>query len=175
MLKAFFELMQSRDLRQQLLAYHDRSDGGLFAALVEMAFAARMGLEIEVPELESILSFLFNEEPGAVIQVANDGVEAIINRFEAVGISCQVVAKPSAIQEVTIGVEGDTKILFNAARSTLQQRWSSASYEIQKRRDNPACADEEFQALADDLDQGLSADLTFDLNEDIAAPYINKG
>ena len=174
LIKSFFELIQSNDVREQILAYHDRSDGGLFTTLVEMAFAARMGVEIEVPDPESMLSFLFNEEPGAVIQISNDHVETILNRFESTGINCQVVAKPSSIQEVSIN-STDDDVLYSASRSKLQQRWTSPSFEIQKRRDNPVCAAEEFQLIADDLDQGLSADLTFDINEDISAPYINKG
>lgn len=174
LLKSFFQLIQTPELREHVLAYHDRSDGGLFVTLAEMAFAARMGLEIEVPNADAALSFLFNEEPGAVIQVDNDFVEEIIAQFEAAGITCQIVGKPTSVQQLSI-TSAQNDLLYTSSRSALQQRWAATSHEIQRLRDNPACADEEFSNIADDLDQGLSADLSFDINEDIAAPYILKG
>ena len=174
LIKSFFMLIQTPELREHVLAYHDRSDGGLFVTLVEMAFAARMGLEIDVPDADSALSFLFNEEPGAVIQVDNDFVEEVMAKFEAVGITCQIVAKPTSVQQISVNCAQDER-LYTASRSALQQRWAATSYEIQRLRDHPSCADEEFSFIADDLDQGLSADLSFDINEDVAAPYILKG
>ena len=183
-IKSFFDLMQSSEIRENILAYHDRSDGGVFTTLVEMAFAARMGVDILVPELDSVLSFLFNEEPGAVIQVYSDVESLVMGHFKAAGIDCRLIARPTSVQQISVlsvpeAVEATSpeaaQVLFSASRSALQQRWAGTSYQIQKRRDNPECAEQEYAAIADDLDQGLSADLCFDINEDITAPYIGKG
>jgi phosphoribosylformylglycinamidine synthase len=172
-LKAFFELMQSDELRGKVKAYHDRSDGGVFVSLVEMAFASRCGVEIEVDADGGLIEKLFNEELGAVLQVALADQQEIINAFGAQAINCEPVARPTADQLVVIKKAGET--VFSAQRSDLQQRWSQASFHVQRLRDNPDCAKEEFQRIEDDKDPGLSVKLSFDINEDIAAPYISSG
>ena len=170
-LKQFFHLMQTSSIREKILAYHDRADGGLFSTLVEMAFAGRCGLDINTAE--HAIEHLFNEELGAVIQVANADVKSVQAAFTAEGILCEPVAVPTL--EQTIRINSDGKLLYESSRATLQQCWANTSYQIQRLRDNPACADEEFSAIADDADAGLSVELGFDINEDIAAPYIAKG
>lgn len=174
-LKAFFELLQADVVRDQLLAYHDRSDGGVLATVLEMAFASRMGVEITLPAADqsAMLAQLFNEEPGAVLQVDRSNTAAVQALFRARGLACEVLGRPTLVQQVEI--RAADKVLFSASRATLQQRWSQVSHHIQRLRDNPACADEEFARLADDQDPGLSAKLLFDINEDIAAPYIATG
>ena len=172
-IKAYFKLLQMPDLRAQLLAYHDRSDGGVLATLVEMAFAARCGLEVDITDSDDLIADLFNEEIGAVIQVKIDDQDSIKQRFSAVGISCEKIAVPTVAQQIIIKQSG--KPVFTDSRGALQTRWSEVSHHIQKLRDNPLCATEEFLTVTDDADPGLSVNLTFDLNEDISAPYILKG
>ncbi len=171
-LKAFFMIMQAQAMRDRLLAYHDRSDGGVLATLCEMAFASRCGLSIAIDPEADLLSELFNEELGAVIQVDTDGVEAVIETFAAVGIPCRVIAKP--IPEQTITISQDGRQAFQSDRATLQERWSQVSYQMQKLRDNPDCADEEFASIRSEQN-GLSVNLSFHPDEDVAAPYIAKG
>jgi phosphoribosylformylglycinamidine synthase len=171
-LKAFFLMMQGQALRDRVLAYHDRSDGGLLATLCEMAFASRCGLDINLSETVDPIAELFNEELGAVIQVEADDAEEVIKAFTAVGIPCRQVATVRGDEQVIIQ-SGDTR-LYESDRATLQQRWSSVSFQMQKLRDNPACADEEFARIGK-TDAGLSVHLSFHPDEDIAAPYIAKG
>ncbi|XOV90110.1 MAG: phosphoribosylformylglycinamidine synthase [Pseudomonadota bacterium] len=171
-LTGFFELVQRSGVRAKILAYHDRSDGGLVVTLLEMAFASRTGIEIDI-ESDDLMATLFNEELGVVIEVDAADAEAMIDEFGALDIPCQPVGRPSSDGQVFINHKGAVK--FQASRAALQKRWSEVSFEIQKLRDNPACADEEFDALGDDEDPGLSASLTFDIDEDITAPFINTG
>jgi len=174
-LKMFFELMQSDEVRDRLLAYHDRSDGGVLATILEMCFAGRMGVTIDLngESHAHVLSQLFNEEPGAVLQVQASNSAMLQALFRAKGLSCDIIGRPTLAQRVDIKLRG--QLLFSATRAELQQRWSNVSYHIQRLRDNPAGADQEFARISDDDDPGLSVSLSFDLNEDIAAPYINTG
>lgn len=172
-LRAFFTVMQREGLRQQVLAYHDRSDGGAFAAVAEMAFAGRMGVTLTVPAVEETVPFLFNEEPGAVLQVAASDAAAVGDAFREAGLSCVLFGQPTLRQVIEVLV--DDERAFTISRAELEQRWASVSYQMQKLRDNPACAEEEFAAVAADDDPGLSARLTFDPGEDVAAPFISTG
>jgi phosphoribosylformylglycinamidine synthase len=173
LLTSFFALLQRADFRARILAYHDRSDGGLISSLLEMSFAARVGLEIRIPDQEDPVTFLFNEECGAVIQVASHEVDLVTSEILSAGLNCCQVATPTKQQSIHIS-QGDSQ-LFKSSRSSLQERWSEVSYHIQKLRDNPSCANEEYALIADDDDPGLSVNLTFDLDEDIAAPMIATG
>ncbi len=170
---AFFALMQEPAFRADLLAYHDRSDGGLLATLVEMSFTARTGMDIHVPADTDPVEFLFNEECGAVIQVAVGRQARAEARIRDAGLDCTAVASP--VQTGSIRIFQGESLLFRASRSSLQERWSEVSYQIQKMRDNPACAEEEFEAIRNDEDPGLRARLTFDPDEDVAAPMIATG
>lgn len=169
--KDFFAIIQDDTIRELVLAYHDRSDGGLLATVLEMAFASRMGVSINVSD--NVIETLFNEELGALLQVKADDVDVVRSRFQASDIACEAVARPRLDQIITIN-EGEER-LFEARRATLQKRWSETSYRIQRLRDNPACADEEFSVIDDDDDPGLSVHLTYNLDEDVSAPYIAKG
>ena len=171
-LSGFFSVMQQRDVRKKLLAYHDRSDGGLIATLAEMAFAARAGIEIDL-EMDSVMAFLFAEESGAVVQVSTADVEEISSRFESVGVAVTVLGEPASHSDIVVNRSGTE--VFRGSRAKLQRRWSEVSYQMQRFRDNPLCADEEFESIADDNDPGLSARLTFDSREDVAAPFIASG
>jgi len=176
---AFFNVFQSLNKQGALLAWHDRSDGGLFACLCEMAFAGHCGLEIDLGnQLESsrndAISVLFNEELGGVIQVSSQHLEAVCEAFEAaeLGDCVYEIGRVQKADEITIKNNGLP--LFSSTRVALQQAWSQTSYHMQRLRDNPDCAQQEFDAISQN-DIGLSAETTFDINEDIAAPYIASG
>lgn len=170
-LKACFDAIQASLAANELLAYHDRSDGGLITTLSEMAFAGHCGLTIELPEGDAMAA-LFNEELGAVIQVATENVAAVTARFADAGISCQRIASINSDDQIRIQQAGNT--LFEASRTQLQQDWSETSFRMQALRDNPECAQQEFDLIAQE-NPGLSVSLSYDVNDDVAAPYINSG
>lgn len=171
-LKAFFDCMQSLIEVELLTAYHDRSDGGLLATLCEMAFAGRAGLDIRLPENVNALEFLFNEELGAVIQVLDknlDEVRARLSRFE-LSDAVSEIAVLAADENIRIQQSGQT--LFSGHRADLQKVWSNVSYQIQSLRDNPECAQQEFDLIGAD-DKGLNVSLSFDPADNIVgAPEI---
>lgn len=172
-LKGFFDIIQAANEADEIIAYHDRSDGGLFATLAEMSFAGNVGLDICLDEQPGdALSILFNEELGAVIQISADLVDDFIQRFSALDIPASVVATLN--QSDNIDIYQDGARLFSKSCAELLRTWSQTSYQIQARRDNEQCARQEFDGLFLD-DPGLSAGLTFDLNDDVATPYINSG
>ncbi|MGM0634418.1 MAG: phosphoribosylformylglycinamidine synthase, partial [Pseudomonadota bacterium] len=178
-LKQFFHLIQQLNRRQLLWAYHDRSDGGLMATLVEMAFAGHCGLDITLDELvdaeEAVMPALFNEEPGAVIQIEHGRQSEVLSLIEDYGLSdcTTLVGRPNGSDEVRVLRAG--RLLFEESRVRCQQIWSRTSHAMQALRDNSDCADEEFERIADVDDPGLHARLSYDVNEDIAAPYIATG
>ena len=177
-LKVFYDIMQQLVAEEKLLAYHDRSDGGLFATLAEMAFAGRTGLNIDLEEdfaMERLVEnrcdqdILFNEELGAVIQIRHEDlhyVQALFEQHEFPEILYQIGQPEIGSGNLKIG---DTVF----ALADLQAAWQETSHQIQRLRDNPACADSEFALLADKERSKLFADLNFDLKEDIAAPYLS--
>lgn len=177
-LKVFYDIMQQLVAEEKLLAYHDRSDGGLFATLAEMAFAGRTGLNIDLEEdfaMERLVEnrcdqdILFNEELGAVIQIRHEDlhyVQALFEQHEFPEILYQIGQPEIGSSDIKIG---DTVF----ALADLQAAWQETSHQIQRLRDNPACADSEFALLADNKRSKLFVDLSFDLKDDIAAPYLS--
>ena len=178
-LKAFFAVIQGLNQDELLLAYHDRSDGGLFTTLTEMAFAARCGLNINLDVLaqdaSTLAEVLFNEELGAVIQVSQDDTEEVLAQLSAAGLGdCSaVIGQPSSEQSIRFEFNG--KPVLENTRAVWQQAWSETSWQIQRLRDNAECADQEFENIADDANPGLHALLSFDINDDVAAPLISNG
>ncbi|SDF83196.1 phosphoribosylformylglycinamidine synthase [Onishia taeanensis] len=175
-LKAFFSVIQGLNADGQLLAYHDRSDGGLITTLLEMAFAAHTGLEIKldwlVDEPVEAVDALFAEELGAVIQVNRRDTEAVLAQFAAAGIdTCGVIARPRYDDQVRVTLFEEP--LLETTRQLAQRTWSETSYRMQALRDNPECAKSEFDGLLDARDPGLSATPSFDVDEDITAPFVN--
>ncbi|MEM6572869.1 MAG: phosphoribosylformylglycinamidine synthase [Pseudomonadota bacterium] len=158
----FFELITSLNAQRLLLAYHDRSDGGAVTCALEMAFAARCGLDIEVPDDANALPWLFNEEAGAVIQVRADNVEHVTQAFHRRGLACQLLARPRSDGQVLINQQGRT--LVSCTRSGLQRVWEETSHAVARLRDNPDCVDEEREAIAQNY-PGLNPHLSFDLDE----------
>ena len=180
-LKAFYNVIQQLVAENKLLAYHDRSDGGLFATLAEMAFAARCGLNVDLTSLvanqadvnEASIRALFNEELGAVIQIAKQDVAAVEALFKEADLALHAVATIDTDEKIVI--RNQAGIVLEQNRADLQRAWQETSYAIQRLRDNPACADSEFALIGDNERSALFADVKFDVNKDIAAPFINSG
>ncbi len=174
-LKQFFAAMAELKERRLLLAYHDRSDGGLLVTLAEMAFAGRCGVDVDLPATASAVSALFNEELGAVVQVALTElaeVEAVFGRF---GLADHVHSLGKAIDKDHVRIAVGTKVIFDESRTDLRRAWSETSYRMQALRDNPAAAREQYESSIDATDPGLLPRLTFNPGQDIAAPYIASG
>ena len=218
-LKDFYGVIQQLVAEDKLLAYHDRSDGGLFATLAEMAFAGRCGLDITLGSIlfatmiatytpaqidhnldlvnagsiisteENIIRSLFNEELGAVLQVRAEDADYVLKQFDKKeffvnkgGFSPRKIGKFASHYIGTINPTSDRLVitaadetLFDQTRTDLQRAWQETSHAIQRLRDNPACADSEFALIGDNERSALFADVKFDVNEDIAAPFINSG
>ena len=180
-LKDFYNVIQQLVAEDKLLAYHDRSDGGLFAALVEMAFAGRIGINVDLTSLvanqadinEASIRALFNEELGAVIQIAKQDVAAVEALFKEADLALHTIATIGTDEKIVI--RNQAGIVLEQNRADLQRAWQETSHAIQRLRDNPACADSEFALIGDNERSALFADVKFDVNEDIAAPFINSG
>lgn len=163
-LTGFFDAQRALRRRDLLLAYHDRSDGGLFATLAEMAFAGRAGLEIELPADADALGYLFNEEPGVVIQIRSRDLARVQAELANHGLdAAAVVARVAGHSEIAVAQGGET--LYRSARTALHRRWSEMTYRMQRLRDNPDCAQEAYDALEDEDDPGLNAVLSFPLED----------
>ena len=176
-LKAFFATVQRLNRDGRILAYHDRSDGGLFATLCEMAFAGNCGLDIDLAALPgNTTDILFNEELGAVLQLRDErDAEQVITLFRDAGLeSCvAIIGAPAVHGEVRI-FQGERQV-FADSLLNLHRLWSETTYQMQKLRDNPLCAQQEYDRLLDLEDPGLTAKLSFDPKDDVAAPYIAVG
>ncbi len=178
-LKAFFEAIQLLLEEDRLLAYHDRSDGGLFTTLIEMAFAGRTGIAIALDKLagseKMIIPALFSEELGAVIQVRREDkgrVKDILAQY-GLGACSHTIGSLNEGQRVTFSFNGQP--VLSESRIKFQRWWAETSYRMQALRDNAECARQEFDNLLDDHDAGLHVSIPFDINNDIAAPYISSG
>jgi phosphoribosylformylglycinamidine synthase len=196
-LKAFFALIQKLKREDLILAYHDRADGGLFATLCEMAFAGHCGIDIDTDELRykrlhddiasalldapdpqapytsRIFNILFNEELGAVLQVRRQDTGRIINACIDAGLRDELFIIGSTNRSDRVRVLREGVPVLDEARVDLQNAWSATSLRMQHLRDNPDCARQTFDAMQS-RDPGLSAKLTFDLNEDITAPFVKR-
>ena len=175
-LKDFYNAMQALVAEGKLLAYHDRSDGGLITTLAEMAFAGHCGVEVDISALgDNDLAVLFNEELGAVIQVADSQLESVrevLKVHNLLGITHEL---GTVTADDRFEISRSSRKLLSEKRSELRGIWAELTHQMQRLRDNPECADQEFEAKKNPTDKGLSAFLTYDVNEDIAAPFINKG
>lgn len=175
-LRDFFELI--RDAREAglLRAYHDRSDGGALAALCEMAFCSRLGLDINLDGWgDDPFRTLFNEELGAIVQVADEDRAEFADMLARHGlIDCaQRIARPTTAPTIRVRDEGKTLVEWRWEE--LFDAWWSTSHALQKLRDNPECADEERAVARDFNAPGLKPRLAFDAAADVAAPFINTG
>ncbi|MDE1984664.1 MAG: phosphoribosylformylglycinamidine synthase [Gammaproteobacteria bacterium] len=173
-LQAMFAAIQELNGAERLLAYHDRSDGGLFVTLCEMTFAAHAGFEVEIPEGDnSALEFLFGEEAGAVVQVRAEDLPLVQRSFAAHGVlNTLVLGAPRADNRMLFKHGG--QVLLECERQDLQRAWSETSFYMQQLRDNPAGAQQELDSKLTD-DPGLHVRLDFDAEQDVAAPFVAKG
>jgi phosphoribosylformylglycinamidine synthase len=175
-LVAFFDVVQSCLADGLLLAYHDRSDGGLFATLAEMAFAGHAGLDVDISALGADpLAALFSEELGAVIQVRTTDVAAVTQRLTEAGLGDVTHVIGRAVPGETIRIARGGAEIYRASRVDLHRAWAELSATMQSLRDNPDCARQEYDGLLDADAPGLSASLTYRTDEDVAAPFIATG
>ena len=176
-LKAFFAAIQHLNAENKILAYHDRSDGGLFATLCEMAFSGRCGLQITIGNITGnalagdAIEALFNEELGAVIQVRASDADAILAQLNR-SLSAHLIGAVTKNNQINITQNG--KPIFADSRVNLHRMWSETTYHMQSLRDNPICAQQEYDRILDETDAGLHVSTAFDINENISAPYNNK-
>ncbi len=161
-LKAFWNLIQELGAADQLLAYHDRSDGGLLATAVEMAFAGHVGLTLNLPAGSEPFAALFNEELGAVIQVANADLPAVEAALAAAGLADCTARIGHLNTDYTFRVMKGEQTLLNEPLSDLRAVWSDVTRRIAALRDNPACAEQEYQHKLDHTDPGITPKITFD-------------
>ncbi|MFA0440081.1 phosphoribosylformylglycinamidine synthase [Vibrio sp. 10N.286.49.C2] len=175
-LKGFYEGVQALVANDQVVAYHDKGDGGLFVTLAEMAFAGHCGVNANIETLgEDALAALFNEELGAVIQVRNDDLDAVLATLAANGLeTCSHVIGSVEASDALVIKSGES-VVIERNRTELRTIWAETTHKMQSLRDNSACADQEHEAKKDNSDPGLNVSLSFDVNEDIAAPYIATG
>lgn len=175
-LKGFYDAIQVLVAQQKLLAYHDRGDGGLLVTLAEMAFAGHCAVDVDIAALgEDHLAALFNEELGAVIQVAAQDQDAVMGILQAHGLGdcCHWLGR--ALPGDSFTLRAGEQTLFNEPRSTLRLWWAETTWQMQRLRDNPECADQEHDAKKDEQDPGLNVVLSYDIGADIAAPFIATG
>jgi phosphoribosylformylglycinamidine synthase len=158
-----------------LLAYHDRSDGGVLVSLLEMAFASHCGIAIELGEAADPIAACFAEELGAVLQVSAARVaeaQGVLARHGLAALT-RDIGEPLTGSDIRLHING--RPVYSASRLDLHRRWSEVSFRIQEMRDNPDCAREEYSRLDDAGDPGLHASLSYDPGDDVAAPYISSG
>ena len=179
-LKAFFAEIQRLNADNKILAYHDRSDGGLFATLCEMAFAGRAGLQVTINNTNGhagsgdALNALFNEELGAVIQVRTSEVDTILAQLNQ-HLSAQIIGTVTTENAINISANG--QVIFADSRVNLHRMWSETTFHMQSLRDNPICAQQEYDRILNTADAGLQVHTTFDINDNLGiksgAPYLN--
>ncbi len=175
-LRSFFSAIMQLRAAGQVLAYHDRSDGGLFVTLCEMAFAGRCGLDVDLRDTDSAQSTaaLFAEELGAVLQVRATALDQVMKTLGDAGLGAHTSVIGTVHEADRIEIRCAGQAVFSVTRSALRAAWSETSYRMQALRDNPECAREEYERAVDPEDPGLFARLTFDPAEDIAAPYLSN-
>jgi phosphoribosylformylglycinamidine synthase len=166
------------ELRQAglVLAYHDRADGGLLATLLEMAFAGHCGLDIRLPaQSGSPAAQLFAEELGVVLQIVateERRVHEILSRHGLADLATRVGVP---LQELRVRIHVGPERVLDESWVDLRSAWSETSWRMRRLRDDPQCADEEYAAQTAAADPGLAVALSFDPQEDVAAPYVSRG
>ncbi len=169
LLKGLFAAVQEMNSRGMLLAYHDRSDGGLFATVAEMLFASRIGVSLSLSGSRvDLIRQLFSEELGAVVQVEKSKLTQVQMVLDRHGVAATAIGRVN--DSAKLVVNSDEEVVLELDRATMQREWSEMGYRIQALRDNPSTAKQEFDCILDDKNPGLSARLTFDRSEDISRP-----
>lgn len=172
----FFNFVQAGNEQGVISAYHDIGDGGLLATIAEMQFTSRQGIKLSLTD-DNLLGQLFSEELGAVIQVLPENVAALMQLAEEFNVSDMLSLVGQSSEEDSLIIQtptlmGDDTLRFS--RSELQQEWSQVSYQIARRRDNPACVQQEYDLISDASHKGLIAAPNFDLNQKVEEPYLNS-
>ena len=175
--KDFFDATQQLQESGIVLAYHDRSDGGLFTTIAEMMFAGRCGVNILLDPIcpssnsSDIISTLFNEELGAIFQVRRRDENVFKSCFSTCGPPPNLIHKIGSVSDSStkqnLVIYHGAQLIYRVPRCKLQQTWSFSSHQMQRLRDNPTCADAEYANIANDADPGLSYRLTFLPSENI--------
>ncbi|KAM0748915.1 Phosphoribosylformylglycinamidine synthase [Meredithblackwellia eburnea MCA 4105] len=182
-LKAF--LVGCQQIRQSnpdvVLAYHDRSDGGLLTTVLEMCFAGRVGAEVMVDSFkkdDDAIAALFNEELGAVFQISEADLDVFGTIFRHAGVPSTAIRSIGRVssdrQDQTISLVSGGALLWSSTRPALQQAWAETSYKMQALRDSPDGAKEEFENIVANVNQGLRYDLSFDPAANVASPYLER-
>lgn len=167
---SLFQAVQALSERGLILAYHDRADGGLLATVAEMMFAGHLGASLRFAGSEpDLLAQLFNEELGAVLQIADNNLAEALAILEDCGAGWVEIGKVEHDEQLTL--YNDDNVIVRIGRVEMQRTWSELTWRMQSMRDNPATALEEYDAILDADDPGLNVVLTFDPTEDIAAPF----
>ena len=176
-LKAFFDVTQELNRLGFLTAYHDRSDGGAITTLLEMAFAGRCGLDLDIGGLGGDpLAGLFAEEVGAVFQVRRADVDVVREQFDAAGIGDALIELGRATSDREVRVEWRGKTLIDRPLAELKGIWSATSFHMSALRDNPETAEQAYRAATDFDDPQLAGSrASFDVSESVAAPMIATG
>lgn len=168
LIKKFFETIQDLKNQQLIKAYHDRSDGGILTTVLEMAFAGRVGLNLDLSQLPgTTLAKLFNEEVGAVIQVKNSDLPVVEKVLEAALLKNYRLGSIDIKQAITI--KDKDEVVVSGSRAKLEKLWSATSYQIQALRDNAKSAQQEYELIENDSDPGINPEFNFSLN-----PTVNK-
>ncbi len=173
--KQFFKAIQVLIEQDLILAYHDRSDGGLITTLCEMAFAGRSGLRCNLSNLgDDALSVLFAEELGAVIQVSDTNLGKVDRILQEQGVKdiCHQIGKPEGSESLIVEFHGQT--ILSESIVSLRRAWSETTYQMQKLRDNPQCAQQEYDLILNNQKPTLFSSLSFDPKEDVSAPFIGS-
>ncbi|MBI5357483.1 phosphoribosylformylglycinamidine synthase [Candidatus Saccharibacteria bacterium] len=162
LLKKFFKVLSGLKKDEKILAYHDRSDGGLITTLLEMSFASRLGLDVDISEITSEpLQALFNEELGAVIQVSDKESDKILEVLrKELGDNVYRIGKIRKDEQIVISRDGSE--IYKNTRAKLESYWAETSYQVQKLRDNPRLAEQEFKSISDDKKTKIVSKITFE-------------
>ncbi|MBO7309155.1 MAG: phosphoribosylformylglycinamidine synthase, partial [Kiritimatiellae bacterium] len=158
-LKRFFNAMQKIVREKKALAYHDRSDGGIVVTLAEMAVTGGRGIKVELPDGD-VLGQLFTEQPGAVLQVADENLKDVLAIFKSARVPAVVIGEPDDTRDFEVSV--GSRLAVKTDLTYLRRAWSETTYRMQALRDNPVCAKEEYDNGLDETDPGLNFKLTFD-------------
>ena len=158
-LKRFFNAMQKIVREKKALAYHDRSDGGIVVTLAEMAITGGRGIKVELPDGD-VLGQLFTEQPGAVLQIADENLKDVLAIFKSARVPAVVIGEPDDTRDFEVSV--GSRLAIKTDLTYLRRAWSETTYRMQALRDNPVCAKEEYDNGLDETDPGLNFKLTFD-------------
>jgi phosphoribosylformylglycinamidine synthase len=176
LVRALFSAVQALSERGLVLAYHDRSDGGLFVTLCEMAFAGHTGFSVALDALgRDRMAALFCEELGAVLQVRAAERAEVLGVLAEYGLSSGegkpvvVLGRVTPADRLEFSFGG--RVFLGEARTAWRRVWSETTHAMQSQRDNPACAHQEYESISDASDPGMSPRLTFDPDEPVVARF----